>query len=955
MAQAKEIFQLKATDEWPAARADLNPFLLRLLARLDQMEGRSGTPTFYSAIDMGGFAITDGPSPQTPASADFITKAYADGVYGPSVIRSALQVSGAYPLAVNLLPGAITTATGTGTTDRIVKFNSPTELADSAAWSVNSTTAGSTYQNVEIGTTTPISADSNPLYVRRDYNGSTDILSVNTTSGGMARSTFRAVAGGGADIYVGVTSSLYTLSGGITDLTGFIYTGTSATAGLIIQAAVGPIQFQSAGVNTVAIFKSLTPASTYFNLEIGTNSSTGEDSNPLYISRQQDGSTDILVVNIESSASARSTLRVLAGGPGGPGGDPTFRPDCYFGVTSYDYTGGGGLSGANAFIVSSLYATAGLAIQTTNGPIRFNPSSYTTSGDTKAALFNSTTSFSLQWNFEVGTTSPTAADENPLYVRRDQNLSTDVICANVTSGTAGRASFRAVAGGGSQPDIYIGITSDTYNSGAGTLPSSAGFIFTGAGSTGGMIIQTASGAIAFQVAGTATFQQISTDDAYEFVASSTAAVGAAGRARLRNSGGTLQLSNNGGAYASIASGGTIAGSGTTARIPKFTAATTIGDSVMWDVLSSTGASVLHNIEIGTAAASGLSFDANPLLVERDQNASTDLLVYNANNTGGGIGAARSAFRAVAKGASNPDIYMGVTSSNYQTAGGVTASTGFFYTGANTSGGLVVQTAAGPIVFQPAGSTTKVAIFLSTTGASTFYNLEIGTTAATGADANPLYVRRDQNTSTDVLAANTTSGTTARTSFRAVAGGGSPPDIYMGVTSAAYTTAGGVAANTGFFYTGANTAGGMVLQTAAGAIVFQAGGTTTNFTFATSGLLTATHFADGTVTDRIIFSNGTNYTNSGNLTYDGDLHVSGGNLKLVVSGAGVYFAGTSLGTGTGIFGTATSCDGYIGGKETFAWIDSGTSTTLSSIYILYNNVLSQVKFFDDGGGHKVLYV
>lgn len=71
--------------------------------------------------------------------------------------------------------------------------------------------------------------------------------------------------------------------------------------------------------------------------------------------------------------------------------------------------------------------------------------------------------------------------------------------------------------------------------------------------------------------------------------------------------------------------------------------------------------------------------------------------------------------------------------------------------------------------------------------------------------------------------------------------------------------------------------------------------------------------------------------------------------------GVTFGATAPSTSTGIFGTAISVDGFIAGKEVFAFADPGTSTTNSSIYVLYNNVLTQVLFYNDGAGHRILYV
>ena len=37
------------------------------------------------------------------------------------------------------------------------------------------------------------------------------------------------------------------------------------------------------------------------------------------------------------------------------------------------------------------------------------------------------------------------------------------------------------------------------------------------------------------------------------------------------------------------------------------------------------------------------------------------------------------------------------------------------------------------------------------------------------------------------------------------------------------------------------------------------------------------------------------------------------------------------------------------------VDPGTTTTNSPVYVKYNGSLSQVKLFDDGAGHKLLYV
>lgn len=699
---------------WDATKGQqINFALKRIFQRLNQAEGRQGSPTIYSNLSMNGNRILNGPSPQTsPADAEFITRAYADSVYGPVAIRAALQISGSTPLFVTFLPGAGTGSLTPGTSNRIPKFTSPTTIGDSNAWNILSATGSSTKYNFEIGSTGVggLSFDENPLFVQRDQNLSSDIICTNLTSDTAARAAFRAVAGGSlADIYMGATSDAYAAAGIIGGQTGFIFTGPNTIYGLAIQTTSGGIKFQPGGSNQVEIGISDSPP--FANLNIGSTGSSSVNQ-PLLVVRSQLGSTDVVCANAASGTGARAAFRAVSGG----------SADIYLGVTSTLYGASGGVTNLNAFIVSNSAAVAGLVIQTGAGPIAFQ-----VNGSTERARFTTTNG-----NLNIGDSANDAASQ-PLLVRRNQNASTDVIVINGTSGTAGRATFVCQAkSSGTDPILYLGVVSDTYAGGAG-LTTSQGFIATQAGTTNGMVIQTIAGPLAFQVASAgAIVQQISTDYAYEFTAASTAAVGGSGTARLRNNSGTLQLSNNGGAYANIAAGGTVGGSGATNRIPKFTAATTLGDSIIWDVLSSTGASTFHNIEIGTSAASGLSFDSNPLYVERDLNGSADILIFNADNTS--TGSARSAFRALAKGSSNPDIYMGVTSSNYATAGGVGALTGFFYTGANTSNGMTLQTAASAIRFQPAGTTTLVSIAASGFTMDVTGSLRVGSTAAFTAPA-----------------------------------------------------------------------------------------------------------------------------------------------------------------------------------------------------------------------------
>lgn len=52
--QSAEIYQVRNTQESATAWAELNALLARLTARLNQLEGHSGTPTFYGAVDLRG-------------------------------------------------------------------------------------------------------------------------------------------------------------------------------------------------------------------------------------------------------------------------------------------------------------------------------------------------------------------------------------------------------------------------------------------------------------------------------------------------------------------------------------------------------------------------------------------------------------------------------------------------------------------------------------------------------------------------------------------------------------------------------------------------------------------------------------------------------------------------------------------------------------------------------------
>lgn len=115
-------------------------------------------------------------------------------------------------------------------------------------------------------------------------------------------------------------------------------------------------------------------------------------------------------------------------------------------------------------------------------------------------------------------------------------------------------------------------------------------------------------------------------------------------------------------------------------------------------------------------------------VQKNQNQSSNLLMRN--STAGTL--SRAFITARSDGASN-DISMGVTSSTYTTAGGVSNLAGLIYTGTGTTSGMTIQTGAtnSHIYFQPGGTT--VIGDLATTGLtitgtiSNSGNLSVGTT------------------------------------------------------------------------------------------------------------------------------------------------------------------------------------------------------------------------------------
>src|SRR4051812_45262584 len=100
MAGTKDYISL-GNRSWDSVRGDLDSWLSRLSTRLDAQEGRSGTPTFYSDLDVRGRQVRNGPPLLSPIDTDFITKEYADRTYGAAATRAQLQITGTAPLQLS--------------------------------------------------------------------------------------------------------------------------------------------------------------------------------------------------------------------------------------------------------------------------------------------------------------------------------------------------------------------------------------------------------------------------------------------------------------------------------------------------------------------------------------------------------------------------------------------------------------------------------------------------------------------------------------------------------------------------------------------------------------------------------------------------------------------------------------------------------------------------------------
>lgn len=495
---------------WEDFRPEFDQWLARLNTRLDAQEGRSGTPTFYDTADMDGNRITNGPDNQTTAAeSEFITRAFADRFYGPATVRAALQIGGSTPLQVTTLPGAIIVL---GTPDRIPKYSTSTTLGDSAAWSVNSSTVGSVLQNIEIGTSAPVSIDSQPLWVERSLNQSTDMIVNNATSGTLSRTTLLLLAGGGPDMYFGVTSAGYSTIGGVGSSTGFIFTGVNTTNGFVLQTSAGPVIFQVAG--TANVFQLTTDKAFQFTAN-GAAAAVGAAGT---VRLRNNAGT----VEVSNSGAAYSALMTVASNywsrtadPQGGGRiniTPTVLNDrLIVGFASSDITDNGTLIVNQSLYVISAIANASVGAISydagsatvlvgsgISGAGTYVPLNFWTSGLAQMSLTASSTNGQLL----VGKLTSVDALRYRVEFEKNQNENTGLLIRNTTSGTLARANLTLRSGTGST-DLAFGVTSTAYST-IGGVPALTGFIYTGTGATNGLIIQTAAGNVQFQVAGTTT-------------------------------------------------------------------------------------------------------------------------------------------------------------------------------------------------------------------------------------------------------------------------------------------------------------------------------------------------------------------------------------------------------------------------------------------------------------------
>lgn len=105
MAAVKDYISI-AGKTWESCSRELDSWITRQCTRLDKIEGRAGSSTLYSDLNLNGHAAKNA-STATPDTDDLISRRYADAVYGAAAQRLALQISGTHPL----LPSPVTSGT----------------------------------------------------------------------------------------------------------------------------------------------------------------------------------------------------------------------------------------------------------------------------------------------------------------------------------------------------------------------------------------------------------------------------------------------------------------------------------------------------------------------------------------------------------------------------------------------------------------------------------------------------------------------------------------------------------------------------------------------------------------------------------------------------------------------------------------------------------------------------
>lgn len=294
---------------------------------------------------------------------------------------------------------------------------------------------------------------------------------------------------------------------------------------------------------------------------------------------------------------------------------------------------------------------------------------------------------------------------------RSNNGGTVNLTRNDSTGTSAYSGTVARSGNGSSSnDITLGVTGVNFS---GNYGAAAGFVTTGTAATGGLILRTTTGAVQFQPAATTAVFKMTTDGGFIIYPSTAAGVASAGAWRYNSGTGKLQYNENNSGWNDISNASGVTGTGTASYVPKWSSTTAIGNSLLYD----DGTSLILG-GIVTNDDSQIHFEATRTATNGEiilsRNASTGSAAYSAL-------AARSGTTS-----SVLDITMGVTSSGYTTASGLAASTGFVRTGTSSTGGLVLQTVAGSIVFETAGTTARAtfdgsgnATFTGGVGATTY--------------------------------------------------------------------------------------------------------------------------------------------------------------------------------------------------------------------------------------------